>query len=188
MTPYYNPISAIAQAQYESLMAIDTEGLYACLGPICCNSYDTETFTKVFFIQWLLNQYSYTGTLPVVDEPCCLNNIVCGDLAGATPATVGPAPTFADLTVTDDFVLGDAFTRAGVVQPIYRSGIGTLALGTATITAAWVTANTAIVVSYNTPSAAGQANISRGTITPGASFVVNGEGTNTFTWMAIQNA
>lgn len=202
MTPYYNPISAIAQARYESLVTIDTEGVYTCLGPICCNSYDTETFTKLLFFEWLLDEYAQSGVLPVVENPCCLNNIICGMLTGSTPTAGGPTPTFTtvtagDVIITDDLTVGDdtvmtgdlaltgLFTRGGVSQPPYRTGSGTLAGGTLVIAAAWVTANTIINATYTQASAAGEANISIGTITPGVSFAINGEGTNTFNWHAV---
>jgi hypothetical protein len=204
MLPYYNSLAAIYAAQAETLAILDTEDVYACLTVGCCNLTDNQLWTYLEIINGILLQYALTGALPAWDDACC--QPICGSFTGGTPSGgVGPTPTFTtvtagdvivtdDLTVGDDtamtgdLVLGGAFTRASVVQPIYRSGVGVLSGGTATVTATWVTANTAIVVSYNTASVAAEANISRGTITPGANFVVNGEGTNTFTWIAIQNA
>lgn len=204
MTPYYNTIAAIAAAQYESLAGIDTEGVYECLSPICCGAYDTEVFTKLFFINWLLDQYQYTGTLPVIDAPCCLNQFVCGTtLTGGTPSGgVGPSPTFTtvtagDVVITDDLTVGDdttmtgdlaltgLFSRGGVSQPPYRTGSAALIGGTLVIAAPWVTANTILNATYTQASAAGEANISIGTIIPATSFAINGEGTNTFNWHAV---
>ena len=200
MTPYFNTIAAIYAAQYESLAAIDTEGLYTCLNVGCCGN-QTDIFTNLFAINWLLDQYQLTGSLPVVDNICC--QPICGDLTGGTPSGgFGPTPTFTsitagDVTVTDDLTVGDdtvmtgdlaltgLFSRGGVSQPPYRTGSDTLSGGTRTVTAAWVTANTIINATYTTASAAGEANISVGTITPGVSFVINGEGTNTFNWHAV---
>lgn len=227
MNPYYNTIAAIYAAQYESLAAIDTEGLYTCLDVGCCGN-DTQMFTNLFLVNFLLDQYQLTGTLPVIANPCC--TLVCGDLTGGTPDII-TSPTFTDLTVTDDLVVGDAatvtglltagsatvtglltagdvtatddlivgddaaitgdltltglFSSGGVSQPPYRTGTGTLAGGTLAIAAAWVTANTILNATYTQASAAGEANISIGTITPGVSFVINGEGTNTFNWHAV---
>lgn len=200
MTPYYDTIAAIYAAQYETLAAIDTEGLYTCLDVGCCGN-DTQMFTNLFAINAILQQYNLTGALPTWDNICC--NPVCGDFTGGTPSGgFGPTPTFTsltagDITVTDDLTVGDdtlmtgdlvlngTFTRNSVVQPPYRGASGTLSGGTLVIAAAWVTANTIINATYTTASAAGQANISVGTITPGVSFVINGEGTNTFNWSAI---
>jgi len=197
MTPYFNTISALLKVQQDSLNALDPEGSYECLDVGCCGN-QTDQFTNWFVTTTLLLQYLLSGgTLPTFDGICC--QPICGQYDGVSP-DIFTSPTFTDLTVTDnltvgddtvmtgDLTLGGAFTRASVVQPIYRSGTGTLSGGTLVIAAPWVTANTAIVVSYNTASAAGQANISRGTIIPATSFAVNGEGTNTFTWIAIQNA
>lgn len=190
MSPDINVILTLAAADYDSLEALDTGGLYTCLAPNCCNGFDTEEWGKWEKVKYLLRQYGLTGELPVIDSPCCPK--ICGDVVGATP-TAFVSPTFTDLLVTDDltvegdFVLDGLFTRDGLAQPPYRSGTGTLTGGTVTIAAPWVTANTVIVVSYNVASAAGDANVSVGTITPATEFVVNGEGANTFTWIAIVN-
>jgi hypothetical protein len=146
LTPYYNTIAAIAAAQYESLAAIDTEGVYECLSPICCGAYDTEVFTKLFFINWLLDQYQYTGALPVIDAPCCLNQFVCGTtLTGGTPSGgVGPSPTFTtvtagDVIVTDDLTVGDDAAVTGTLT----AGDVTV---TTSLTAADVTVSDDLVV------------------------------------------
>lgn len=202
MTPYYNPLSAIAQAQYQSLAAIDTEGLYTCLDPACCGTYDVEMITRLYFINWLIDQYTYTGVLPVVENPCCLNQIICGVLTGGTPTAGGLSPTFTtvtagDVVITDDLTVGDdttmtgdlaltgLFSRGGVSQPPYRTGSAALIGGTLVIAAPWVTANTILNATYTQASAAGEANISIGTIIPATSFAINGEGTNTFNWHAV---
>lgn len=216
MTPYYNTIAAIYAAQYESLAAIDTEGLYTCLDIGCCGN-DTQMFTNLFLVNFLLDQYQMTGTLPVIANPCC--TLVCGDLTGGTPDII-TSPTFTDLTVTDDLAVGDAatvtglltagdvtvtddlivgddtamtgdlaltglFSRGGVSQPPYRTGSAALIGGTLVIAAPWVTANTILTATYTQASAAGEANISIGTIIPATSFAINGEGANTFNWHAV---
>lgn len=172
MTPYYNTIAAVYQAQLETLQAIDTEGLYACLDVGCCGN-DTQMFTNLFVINALLAQYGLSGELPVWSDICC--NPVCGDLAGLTSlVTPGESSSVAVRTSTGTLTQGRIYF-----------GDGTLAAGTVTIAATWVTAATRITATYSTASAAGQVNISVGTITPATSFVINGEGTNTFHWIAV---
>lgn len=170
MTPYYNTIAALHQAQIQTLQAIDTEGVFSCLYTGCCGVTDTQVFTNLFIVQGILQQYQLTGALPDWDNICC--PVVCGDLEGGTTVL---SPT--GVTVS---------TAAGVESDgRFYYGSGTLAAGTLVISAPWVTAGTIINATYTTASAAGQANISRGTIIPGTSFAINGEGTNTFNWTAL---
>lgn len=172
MTPYVNTILALAETQLETLRALDTDGTFACLPEGCCDAYDTESYTAWFIATTALIQYLVSGgTLPAWDNVCC--QPVCGELPGVSTGIPSP-----------DAVPTASAAGTFAESEIYR-GTGTLAAGTATIVAPWVTAGTVIVASYTTASAAGQANISVGTITPATNFVINGEGTNTFSWIAI---
>jgi hypothetical protein len=176
MLPDYNTLVATYAANYESLAALDTDGVYACLAPECCLGMDNTQWTNAIFVQFLLTQTLLNGgVLPIIDTPCCPQG--CGTITGVIPD--GDDPTFDNITA-DTLTLGGAPSIAQI-----RRGTGTLAAGTATIAATWVTATTRIVATYTTASAAGQANISIGTKTVGTSFVVNGEGTNTFDWIAV---
>lgn len=142
MTPYFNTIAAIYAAQYESLAAIDTEGLYTCLDVGCCGN-QTDIFTNLFVINFLLDQYALTGALPTIDNVCC--QPVCGDFTGGTPTGgFGPSPTFTsvtagDVTVTNDLTVGDDATVTGTLTA------GDVAV-TTTLTAADVTVSDDLVV------------------------------------------